>query len=226
MKSINRFFIVFLVIGLFSVNLSHAEKANEAKMASEALKPFTPRDEIERVAHVQKMREKVDSRSIIEPNVVGSASVVFTSGKSVAEVAEISTKLGLEVSRIELKVPRGDRGTILSMAIGSDDLVKREGNFQSRAERSIAVLRHDLVQTAMLMPDDEQAEWMEAMHTPFLIYSIEAIGKMNKLRKLLDRQDIAVVVPHEDDGKLKLHALLKSKYERARLVRSELGRQT
>jgi len=214
--------IIWLSIGLslLTIPAAHAEKASQQKMADEAVKPFVPRGQLERDAKVSKMRIEMAARSNANPNHVGSASIVFSSGKSVEELAEIVALYKLEVSRIELKVPRGDKGVILSIAIGMDDLLKREGTLQERADRAIAVIRYDLVQMAMLMEEDEQAEWMDAMRTPFLIYSVEIVGKHNKLRKFLDRQDVALVAPHKGDGIVNLHNIFKEKHMAARARKS------
>ncbi len=176
-----------------------AQKADDEKMAREALAPYIGKQgDADRASErINKTHDSIRSRAANNPEKEMSVVVVFNQGQSVDEIATLAEQYQLEIIDLHLKAPYDGKGKVQSFKMGSSELARYEGEFSERANTGVGVIRHRLLRMAKTLPDDVARAFERIAKAELLIYRIEAYGRSPRIVDLLDRSQVVAAVMAE-----------------------------
>ncbi|MCI0516347.1 MAG: hypothetical protein L0Y45_00775, partial [Woeseiaceae bacterium] len=208
------------VCASLQVSTSLAQTATDAEMAEDALDPIVGSriDAGLKSARIQDLHSRARERARVAPQELASATVVFNTGQSIREIGILAETLGLEITGLNVKAPLNDQGVIRSLLIGSDDLLRPRGSFETRAEHAIGLYRYEFLQWAEQLPPDEKEDVKKMAVSPMRIYGCEAVGTAQALSSLTQRSEITVVAfdsVEQAEERISSYTQLKKQYAEA-----------
>jgi len=197
-----------------------ADRADDAKMASEALAPYISSKASlgDRQARVESVHANVRVHGGEKPNEEISVTIVFDRGLSIPKLGEIAAKYKLEIVDIHLKTPYNDRGVVQSIDIGAVELARYRGGFVARAEKAVGAVRYQFLQWAENLSSDAAESHRRMVRQDMHIYRCEAYGRAQDVSELLVEKVVAVVIPEPAErsaARIAHHKDMRGRAERA-----------
>ncbi len=198
-----------------------AQTATEQDMAESAMRSLIGRKDEERRAElIATLRAQVELNAATDPDTDFLATLVFNPGLPEFEVANFVEEFDLEVVRMEIKVPVGDKGMVRTASIGAYDIHRIDANLGRRLVMAIAFFRNTILdEVPHETSQARQDELQRAAFTPMNVYKADVIASGSKLKRVLDHSARVVLirtVPKER-GSREIEYLreIMSKYEEA-----------
>ena len=126
-----------------------AQRATEEDLVRSALeaevRTSTPEivDQVVEDAH-RRLREL----TLRDPQDEAAATVVFNRGQTPEELERLALLHGLEFSGVEIKIPVGEQGRVITGHVGARDLLLLDGTISERLRKAAGTLQFQLVRTA------------------------------------------------------------------------------
>lgn len=169
--------------------------ATDAEMAEQALGTSigSTGTAAERFMRIQLFHDRLYARAREDPEALGTATIAFSTGQSIPELAQLSEAFDVEVIAINVKAPLTDSGVVQSLLIGSGDLVRSEGSFEARATQILEYYRCEFLMRADVSPPDESRNLKRMATSPMLVYAADMIGSVGSLFALTTHADVIAV---------------------------------
>jgi hypothetical protein len=129
------------------------------------------------------------------------STTVFRTGIGHRELATLAADHGLEVVRIELKVPSGGGPQVMTVSIGPDDLLRFEAPLEERLRRAIGRVRLEFLQTSEATSGAEAERFRRiAMVSDPRIFRAELIGQSARMGAFARDPAVLVVFPEDSQA--------------------------
>jgi hypothetical protein len=141
------------------------------------------------------------------------AEVVTSRGFSSAEIQDLADDHGLDILRVEAKVPVDDGNEVFTFSFGARALEQTNGTLASRIDRAVADARRNFETLAATEKDAARsARYRKVSRSLFMLYKVEAIGSNAAFGKIgRDSRIRAVLRTTESpvEGELQAHIALR-----------------
>lgn len=169
-------------------------------------------------------RELASENARRDPDGSYSATVVFNKGMPAEELAAIADRVGLTISRIEIKVPSAPNGTVQTISIGAEDLLRIDGSQDHRIKTAIGLIRADFVKRADLEVGGLSDQHQNVAFAEMNIYKAEVIATARSINRLCRDRNVIAAFPDDGDGKIVAFEIVRDRYDQAHRQRKlELG---
>jgi len=204
-----------------------ADRADMERMAEDALLPYvrTTKPQI-RQERLNANRQSLTQAAALRPFEEGSATVVFKAGRSIRQVSNFLADLPIVGAKF--KAPLGDRGKIVSINVGTDDLYALHGTTEERLEYAISLNRARMERLAASLPDDEAQHYQQLIEEDQLLFSVDVIATISEIDDLANQASVAGVFLDDHDMKVRLYENVnksplqkKSRHEELLLLQHE-----
>ena len=214
---------LFIHVGVIVACLSFpyqalAQRATEEDLVRSALeaevRTSTPEivDQVVEDAH-RRLREL----TLRDPQDEAAATVVFNRGQTPEELERLALLHGLEFSGVEIKIPVGEQGRVITGHVGARDLLLLDGTISERLRKAAGTLQFQLVRTAEYEAQGPAERMLEAAYTRDpRFFKVEVIGDLQSVELLLDDPSILAVFPDYSGSSLESYRARQSFFREAR----------
>lgn len=200
-------------IAIISPGIVLADKASDEDMSRSAImSTILSSDQNIINEEIQNSRNSIKTRAqSAREGEIFSATVVFSTGISADELEEFSFKYELEISRAEAKSAVGDDGNILTISIGSRDILMPEGTLSDKLRKASGAQQLMIADQLISDPSDENQELLDAAYQPELkYYKVEIVSGLPSISSLLDDPEVSLIILDSHDRKVQSYYARKS----------------
>lgn len=199
MRCEKSFVTVVLALGLCISATAVAVQSDKA-LADSALRAVTRQSNIaDATKRVQSERQYLNGLTLTP---VGAdkrvlASVVFSGGKSIAELDQFVRRLGADVVRVEIKAYSGVDNEVFTTSVG--DLDRFSGSLVDQVETALGAARFKTIQNARANTGKRRQSLLGYGLSEQKIYRVDVLAKANKLARLADDASVLAVIADKNE---------------------------
>lgn len=211
--------ILALCLAVLLVNISFQSRAEprptEAELSISAIEGYirtvNPSD---RARRVQGARETLQARASAAPDQETSAAIFFRNGFTPADVEQLATEHGVEISSAELKAVAGSDRRVFTIFIGSDDLLVLPGPLSERLKSAIGHYRAEFLKLSEVAPSDEAERYRElASNRSIRCFRVDVIGKIKSMNAMSSNPRVAASFLQENPDLVEGYRAVKRMYD-------------
>jgi hypothetical protein len=184
MKNMER--VIALLLCALTPLMATAEQPDHRELAISSLEGQARSADLPVInAMSTRARALLAQRLAEDPNAECAASVMFAVGVTPDAVATLAKEQNLSVTLVELKIPMGSTGQVITAFAGPKELLARPGSLERRINRVVGRLRLELYEVSQAAPEQERASWdAAAFNQDVRIFRAHVIGSVRSLASL------------------------------------------
>ena len=194
---IQRILFIALLNLASASNAVFGEWADNNKMVLDTLAPSAPHDSAAQKEVIELARLNIEEVARKQPNERRAATVVFSVGRSIDDIVNLSNYFDVAVVEVQLKAPLNDQGIVHTVVIGTDNLLAIDAPFADWLDHSMQFVREQMLDRAATMVDELAADEFRQMALgPQHIYSIQIVGTGRSISEVAHSPEVAAEFLH------------------------------
>lgn len=203
-----------------------APPASDADMSLSALEGYIGgTDAAGRAARIRAAKERLQVRAVEAPSQETSAAVFFGIGRTPADIEQLVNSYGLEIASAQLKAATAVDVQVVTIWIGTRDLVSLPGSLGERLTMAIGRHRAEFLQLSKVAPADEAARYRALASSASIgCYRVDAIGKISSMAEASADPTVVAVFLQESPDLIAGYRLAQKWHQSKRTLSPEVLR--